>query len=109
MRAARRDGLPILGTCAGLIALADEILDGDPTLVGGLDIGVRRNAFGRQVASFETLLAIDGIGQRPVEALFIRAPVSSASAKACAFTQPTEGGRWPSATARCSASAFIRS
>jgi len=75
LRAARRDGLPILGTCAGLIALADDILDGDPTLVGGLDIGVRRNAYGRQVASFETDLAIDGIGDGAVEAVFIRAPV----------------------------------
>jgi 5'-phosphate synthase pdxT subunit len=75
LRAARRGGLPILGTCAGLIALADEILDGDPTLVGGLDIGVRRNAYGRQVASFETQLAIDAIGEGPVEAVFIRAPV----------------------------------
>jgi pyridoxal 5'-phosphate synthase pdxT subunit len=75
LRAARRGGLPILGTCAGLIALADDILDGDPTLVGGLDIVVRRNAYGRQVASFETQLAIDGIGAGPVEAVFIRAPV----------------------------------
>jgi len=75
LRALRRAGLPILGTCAGLIALADEILDGDPVLVGGLDIAVRRNAYGRQVASFETPLEIEGIGEGPVEAVFIRAPV----------------------------------
>lgn len=75
LRAARRGGLPILGTCAGLIALADDIVDGDPTLVGGLDIGVRRNGYGRQVASFETVLEIAGIGDGPVEAVFIRAPI----------------------------------
>jgi 5'-phosphate synthase pdxT subunit len=75
LREARRDGLPILGTCAGLIALADEILDGDATLVGGLDISVRRNGYGRQVSSFEAQLDIDGVGVGPIEAVFIRAPI----------------------------------
>jgi 5'-phosphate synthase pdxT subunit len=75
LRAARRADLPILGTCAGLIALADDIVDGDPTLVGGLDISVRRNGYGRQVASFETELVVDGLGDGPLEAVFIRAPV----------------------------------
>lgn len=75
LRAARRADLPILGTCAGLIALADDIVDGDPTLVGGLDISVRRNGYGRQVASFETELTVEGIGNGPVDAIFIRAPV----------------------------------
>lgn len=75
LRAARRDGLPILGTCAGLIALADDIADGDDTLIGGLDITVRRNGYGRQVASCETELACTGIGETVLEAVFIRAPV----------------------------------
>jgi pyridoxal 5'-phosphate synthase pdxT subunit len=75
LREARRRGLPILGTCAGLIALADDIIDGDATLVGGLDISVRRNGYGRQLASFETTLEIDGIGAGPMEAIFIRAPI----------------------------------
>jgi len=75
LRARRRDGLPILGTCAGLIALADDIVDGDDTLVGGLDIAVHRNGYGRQVASCETELACTGVGDGAVEAVFIRAPV----------------------------------
>jgi 5'-phosphate synthase pdxT subunit len=75
LRARRRDGLPILGTCAGMIALADDIVDGDLPLIGGLDIAVRRNGYGRQVASCETEIACSGIGDGPVEAVFIRAPV----------------------------------
>jgi len=75
LRQARRDGLPILGTCAGLIALADDIADGDATLVGGLDITVRRNGYGRQLASFETRLSVEGVGTGPIEAIFIRAPI----------------------------------
>jgi len=68
-----RDGLPVLGTCAGLIALADEIADGDPTLVGGLDVTVRRNAYGRQTASFEGAVETD-LGDGPMHGVFIRAP-----------------------------------
>ena len=67
--------LPTLGTCAGMIMLADRItggIDGQQTL-GGLDITVRRNAFGRQVDSFEGDIAFDGIDD-PVHAVFIRAP-----------------------------------
>jgi 5'-phosphate synthase pdxT subunit len=75
LRARIRAGLPAFGTCAGMILLADEIedgIDGQETL-GGLDITVRRNAFGRQVDSFETDL--DFAGQAaPVHAVFIRAP-----------------------------------
>jgi pyridoxal 5'-phosphate synthase pdxT subunit len=74
-----RDGMPAYGSCAGMILLADRVLggiDGQRTL-GGLDITVRRNAFGRQVDSFETDLVIDGIEDsvaRPLHAVFIRAP-----------------------------------
>lgn len=69
-----RAGLPVYGSCAGMILLADEVLDGRPDqpTVGGLDIAVRRNAFGRQVESFETDLPLDGVGD--VHAVFIRAP-----------------------------------
>ena len=67
-------GLPVLGTCAGLIMLARRILDGrsDQWSLGLLDVEVRRNGFGRQVASFETVVEVAGIG--PVAGAFIRAP-----------------------------------
>ncbi|MBB2921826.1 pyridoxal 5'-phosphate synthase glutaminase subunit PdxT [Cellulomonas cellasea] len=74
-----RDGLPAYGSCAGMILLADRVLggiEGQRTL-GGLDITVRRNAFGRQVDSFETDLVIDGVEDSaadPLHAVFIRAP-----------------------------------
>jgi len=70
------DGLPAFGSCAGMIVLADEILDGraDQRPLGAIDIVVRRNAFGRQVDSFETDLEIDGVTGGPLRAVFIRAP-----------------------------------
>ncbi|WP_344770999.1 pyridoxal 5'-phosphate synthase glutaminase subunit PdxT [Aeromicrobium panaciterrae] len=70
-----RGGMPTFGTCAGMIMLADRItggIDGQETL-GGLDITVRRNAFGRQVDSFEGDIEFDGLAD-PVHAVFIRAP-----------------------------------
>jgi 5'-phosphate synthase pdxT subunit len=70
-------GLPVYGTCAGLIMLADRVLDaitGQQSL-GGLDISVRRNAFGSQLDSFETDLPIPVLGDPPVHAVFIRGPV----------------------------------
>jgi 5'-phosphate synthase pdxT subunit len=69
-------GLPVYGSCAGMIMLADVVLDGRPDqeTVGGVDMTVRRNAFGRQVASFETDLSIDELGDTPFRAVFIRAP-----------------------------------
>jgi pyridoxal 5'-phosphate synthase pdxT subunit len=68
-------GLPVLGTCAGMILLANDVEDGvvDQETVGGLDITVRRNAFGRQVDSFEEDLQVVGV-EGPVHAVFIRAP-----------------------------------
>ncbi|WP_104082565.1 pyridoxal 5'-phosphate synthase glutaminase subunit PdxT [Cryobacterium sp. Y11] len=77
LSAAIRGGLPVYGTCAGLIMLADTILDGmnGQQGLGGLDIVVRRNAFGSQTASFETDLDIPVLGDKPVHAAFIRAPV----------------------------------
>jgi 5'-phosphate synthase pdxT subunit len=73
-RAVVEEGLPTLGTCAGMIMLADRTTGGPQPLVGGMDIVVRRNAFGRQVASFETRLAVPAVGPEPLEAVFIRAP-----------------------------------
>ena len=68
------DGMPAFGTCAGMILLASEVLDGrdDQRSFGVIDLAVRRNAFGRQVDSFETSLDVDGVGRVP--AVFIRAP-----------------------------------
>ena len=74
--AALRGGLPAYGSCAGMILLADRVLDGtaDQQTFGGLDITVRRNAFGRQVESFEADVAVGGIAGGPMRAVFIRAP-----------------------------------
>jgi 5'-phosphate synthase pdxT subunit len=79
LRAAIAGGLPTYGSCAGMILLADRIEDGieGQRTLGGLDITVRRNAFGRQVDSFETDLEVEGVAdsaERPVHAVFIRAP-----------------------------------
>ncbi|WP_291474591.1 pyridoxal 5'-phosphate synthase glutaminase subunit PdxT [Corynebacterium sp.] len=74
------EGMPAFGTCAGLIMLGSEILDtrADAHCLGGLDVAVRRNAFGRQVDSFETDLQVTGVTDAadadPVRAVFIRAP-----------------------------------
>ncbi|WP_435771044.1 pyridoxal 5'-phosphate synthase glutaminase subunit PdxT [Nocardioides sp. SYSU DS0651] len=69
------EGMPAFGTCAGMILLADRIVDGaeGQQTLGGLDVTVRRNAFGRQVDSFEADLPFDGLAD-PVHAVFIRAP-----------------------------------
>lgn len=76
LRAAIAAGLPAYGSCAGMILLADRLLDGQPgqETVGGLDVTVRRNAFGRQVDSFEGDLVVAGMDGGPMHAVFIRAP-----------------------------------
>ena len=70
------EGMPALGTCAGMILLATEVLDGRPdqASLGAIDVTVRRNAFGRQRDSFEADLAIGGLDGGPFHAVFIRAP-----------------------------------
>lgn len=73
LRALVRDGLPVYGTCAGMILLADAVTEGDQPLIGSLDVVVRRNAFGRQNESFEADLDIVGLDE-PFHAVFIRAP-----------------------------------
>jgi 5'-phosphate synthase pdxT subunit len=77
LKAAIAGGLPVLGTCAGLIMVADRLEDaiaGQLTL-GGLDVTVRRNAFGAQVDSFETTVEVEGVPGPPIEVAFIRAPL----------------------------------
>ncbi|MET0672988.1 MAG: pyridoxal 5'-phosphate synthase glutaminase subunit PdxT [Microbacterium pygmaeum] len=77
IRDAIESGLPVYGTCAGLILLADRITDGieGQQTFGGLDVTVQRNAFGSQVDSFETDLHVSALGAPPVHAIFIRAPL----------------------------------
>ncbi len=65
-------GMPILGTCAGMIVMANDVLDGEP-LLRLMDVAVRRNAYGRQIESFETDVDVRDVG--PVRGVFIRAPV----------------------------------
>ena len=75
IRQAAQDGLPVWGTCAGMILLARDILGGEPDgRIGLMDLSVQRNAFGRQLDSFETDLAFHGLDQ-PIHAVFIRAPL----------------------------------
>ena len=77
LKAAIASGMPVYGTCAGLIMLADTVLDaidGQQTL-GGFDLVVRRNAFGSQLDSFETDLDVPALDGPPVHAVFIRAPI----------------------------------
>jgi 5'-phosphate synthase pdxT subunit len=94
LRDAIAGGLPVYGTCAGLIMLADTVrdaIDGQQSL-GGLDIVVRRNAFGSQLDSFETDLAVPVLGDPPVHAVFIRAPVvESVGSRATALASLADG------------------
>ena len=86
-------GMPVYGTCAGLILLADRILDGLPSQLpfGGLDVDVRRNAFGSQVDSFEADLDVPALGEEPVHATFIRAPVVERAGDGVAVLASVEG------------------
>ena len=87
-------GLPVYGTCAGLIMLADRIVDGiaGQQSLGGLDVAVRRNAFGSQVDSFETDLDIPAVGAEPMHAVFIRAPiVETVGERATALARVDDG------------------
>jgi pyridoxal 5'-phosphate synthase pdxT subunit len=76
LRARLREGMPAFGSCAGMILLASEVLDTRPDAqhLFGIDMAVRRNAFGRQVDSFETDLDFTGLEDGPLRAVFIRAP-----------------------------------
>ncbi len=77
IRAFARGGAPIFGTCAGMILLAARIADGDEPVLGLLDVTVQRNAYGRQLDSFEADLSMPALGTEPLHGVFIRAPVVS--------------------------------
>jgi 5'-phosphate synthase pdxT subunit len=70
-----REGIPIFGTCAGMILMAKQISGNSMTSLGLMDITVKRNAFGRQVDSFETEINVPALGKTPFPAVFIRAPI----------------------------------
>ena len=70
-----RTGAPMLGTCAGMILLAERIADGDQPVFGLIDVEVRRNGYGRQLDSFEADLDIPALGELPLHGVFIRAPM----------------------------------
>ena len=76
LRKARASGMPMYGSCAGMIMLADRLEGGRPDqqTIGGIDMTVRRNAFGRQVDSFEADVEVSALSGPPVHAVFIRAP-----------------------------------
>lgn len=89
------DGMPTLGTCAGMILLARQVLDGraDQRSFGAIDIAVRRNAFGRQVDSFEADLEVVGLPEARVHAVFIRAPVVESVGAGVEVLAEVDGGR----------------
>jgi len=89
-------GMPVYGSCAGMIMLADHVLDGRPDqrTFGGIEMTVRRNAFGRQVDSFEAPIVLDGLGADPFHAVFIRAPwVESVADEVQVLGRVPAGGR----------------
>ena len=94
LRAAVHNGLPAYGACAGMILLADTVLDGvaGQETIGGLDVVVRRNAFGRQVDSFETDLEVAGLEGPKVHAVFIRAPWVERAGEGVQVLARVEGG-----------------
>jgi len=95
LRKAVSGGLPVYGACAGMILLADRLLDAPPQqqTLGGIDMAVRRNAFGRQVDSFEEDLQIPSVGEEPVRAVFIRAPWVESVGAAVDVLATARGGR----------------
>ena len=75
LRVRVKKGMPVYGTCAGMILLARDIGGMDQPLIGVMDITVRRNAFGRQLDSFEESLSVPALGNAPFRGVFIRAPL----------------------------------
>ena len=88
-----QQGKAIWGTCAGMIMMAHEITEEDPSPLGLMDIGVRRNAYGRQVDSFEQDLQIAGLAGPPFRAVFIRAPVVIRTGASIKVLASLEDGR----------------
>jgi 5'-phosphate synthase pdxT subunit len=95
VQAAIASGLPVWGTCAGLIMLADTVIDGieGQESFGGLHIAVRRNAFGSQLDSFETDLDIPVVGEPALHAVFIRAPIVESVSDGVTTLAALEDGR----------------
>jgi pyridoxal 5'-phosphate synthase pdxT subunit len=95
LKAAIASGLPVYGTCAGLIMIADEVVDSidGQQSIGGLHVSVRRNAFGSQLDSFETDIPIAVLGDPPVHAVFIRAPVVETIGEGVTAIASLEDGR----------------
>jgi 5'-phosphate synthase pdxT subunit len=96
LRAAQHSGMPMFGTCAGMIMLANQVLDGRPDqqTIGGIDITVRRNAFGRQIDSFESPIAMPVLGRESFLGVFIRAPwVEQIGPKAITLAKIEDGSR----------------
>ncbi|WP_205730253.1 pyridoxal 5'-phosphate synthase glutaminase subunit PdxT [Blastococcus sp. TF02-8] len=94
LRDAVTSGMPAYGSCAGMIVLADRLLDAPPdqVTVGGLDVTVRRNAFGRQADSFESTVRFAGLDGPPMPAVFIRAPWVEEAGEGVQVLGRVEGG-----------------
>jgi 5'-phosphate synthase pdxT subunit len=102
-----QNGLPIFGTCAGMILLASKISDLDVEPLGVMDITVGRNAFGRQRDSFETELSIPVLGEKPFPGVFIRAPaIEQANGKAEILARLADGTGVAARQGKLVASAF---
>ncbi len=87
-----KSGLPVFGTCAGMVLLAKDALDDGVEPLGLMDIKVRRNAFGRQRESFEAELTIPALGEKPFPGIFIRAPaIEQANGRVEILAKLTEG------------------
>ena len=93
IRKMAREGVPIWGTCAGMIMMARELTEPEPVPLGLMDIQVVRNAFGRQVDSFEADLAVEPLGAERFTAVFIRAPVISQVGEGIRVLARLEDGR----------------
>lgn len=93
LRQKTEDGMPVWGTCAGMIVLAGRLTDHRPEPLGLMDIVVTRNAFGRQVDSFETDLDITGLSGTPFRAVFIRAPAVNEIGSGVSVLASLEDGR----------------
>ena len=95
-----RGGAPMLGTCAGMILLADRLTDGEPAVLRLLDVAVERNAYGRQLDSFEADLDVPALGDEPLHGVFIRAPVVTEVGEGVSRCWPATRTAGPSPCAR---------
>jgi 5'-phosphate synthase pdxT subunit len=96
IRVRARRGMPLWGTCAGAILMAKQIAEGRPAgqpALGLMDLTARRNAFGRQLDSFEADLAIPALGEEPLHAVFIRAPILEAPGNGVVPLAALDGGQ----------------